>query len=444
MMIAHDSIEVEGVSALRGSVVPPGDKSISHRALLLAALAEGSSEIRGLSRGEDVSNTAAAIAALGAEVTPLGRTSSPNASGVDLLVKGGRGKLGEPERPLECGNSGTSMRLLCGMVSSIPGLFLLCGDSSLSKRPMGRVLEPLAAMGARVDGRQGGQLPPLAVRGGDLQGRHHRLAVASAQVKGALLLAGLSARGTTVVEEPGRSRAHTEEMLALAGVEVQTEDRGAARVISVRSAALSPFDIHVAADPSQAAFWVVAALVVPQSEITVKGVYPRSERTGFLAVLRRMGAQIETVEVDDQRMDITARHSELCATDITEEEVPGLIDEVPILAVAASFAKGTSHFAGGPELRVKESDRVATTVGMLSAFGVGAKGEAWGIQIEGNAGAGLHAGSVDSHGDHRIAMAAAVAAAATKGTSRISGWRSVATSYPGFEDDFVSLGGRAG
>ncbi|MBV6507148.1 MAG: 3-phosphoshikimate 1-carboxyvinyltransferase [Acidimicrobiales bacterium] len=410
---------MEGPASLRGRIRVPGDKSISHRALLLAALAEGNSTIRGLSRGEDVLHTSAAVASLGALVNH--RT--------DEVTEVTGGLLREATQVIDVGNSGTGIRLLAGMVAALPFLTVLEGDSSLAGRPMGRVVRPLRQMGARIDGREDGEFPPLVVRGGGLHGIEYELPVPSAQVKGAILLAGLGADGPTVVHEPLPTRAHTEEMLARCGVEVSCDD------LSVRlvPGPVSPFEMEVPGDPSQGAFWIVAACITPGSDVIVENLYTGPARVGYLDVLTRMGADLE---IDRDSGDVRARSSDLRGTVVEPAEIPGLVDEIPALAVAAAVASGETRFAGVGELRVKESDRLEAIRTELGALGarVEAGGESLVVQ-----GGRLRPASVRSHGDHRIAMAAVVAGLAADGVSVIEGWDCVATSYPGFEQDLEEL-----
>jgi 3-phosphoshikimate 1-carboxyvinyltransferase len=413
-------MRVAGSRPLRGRIRVPGDKSISHRALLLAALADGTSIIRGLSGGRDVACTRAAMVAMGAEVDG------------DRLT-GGPSRLHEPEHVVDVGNSGTGIRLLAGWASARPWLTVLQGDESIARRPMGRVAEPLRQMGALIDGRDEGKFPPLVVRGGALRGIEHHLAVASGQVKGAILLAGLAAEGVTIVHERVPVRAHTEELLALAGADVEWRDDGPYREVRLRPSALSPFELDVPGDPSAAAFWVVAACVTPGSDVTVEHVYTGRARASFLDVLERMGADVTLERVDDTTAHIRARYGPLRATEVGGDEVAGLIDEIPVLSVAAAVADGVTTFADAEELRVKESDRVATTVGMLDAMGVRAEGRADGLVVAG--GQRIQPGAVDAHYDHRIAMSAAIAANLAEGETVIEGWEAVATSYPGFEEE---------
>lgn len=415
-------LTVAGPVPLQGRVRVPGDKSISHRALLLAALADGTSTITGLSAGEDVAHTRAAVAALGADVVVTGDGA--------LAVTGGT--LRPPEGVVDVGNSGTGLRLLMGVCAGLDGTTRFDGDASIRRRPMDRVAVPLRQMGATVTGEGDTCRAPLAVAGGALHGIEYTLPVASAQVKGAVLLAGLAAAGETVVHEGLVTRAHTEEMLAAFGADIAVDAE--ARSVRVRPGRLMATDVTVPGDPSQAAFWLVAASIVPGSDVTVEGIYLGPARNGFLAVLERMGADLE---VDDATGDVRARHAPLRGTDVAPEEIPGLVDEVPVLAVAAAHAEGPTRFLGAGELRVKESDRIATVASELGALGARVEPLPDSLVVVG--GGPLHAGEVDAHGDHRIAMAGAVAALAADGTTAIDGWEVVATSYPGFERDLESL-----
>jgi 3-phosphoshikimate 1-carboxyvinyltransferase len=396
----------------------PGDKSISHRVLLLAALAEGRSTIRGLSDGADVVGTRRAVEALGAATAEAAGT---------VVVDGGA--LGQPDDPIDVGNSGTTIRLLAGLCAAFPFVTVLVGDESIARRPMDRVAVPLREMGARVDGREGGRYPPLTIRGGGLQGITYRPPEPSAQVKGAVLLAGLGAEGETVVEEAVPTRAHTEELLARFGADVEV-GHGWVRVRRSRPA---PFDYAVPGDPSQAAFWIVAACLVPGSDLVVEDLYLGAARAGFLDVLRRMGADIDVEEGSDTGTGtVRVRAASLVGTTVDGTEIVGL-DEVPALAVAAAGATGTTRFLDVGELRVKESDRLATVSEAVNAVGALALVDGDALVVEGG---GLRGGRVHSHGDHRIAMAAAVAGLASTGDPvTVDGWEAVATSYPGFEAD---------
>lgn len=411
---------VEGGRPLKGRITVPGDKSISHRALILAAMAEGTSVVHGLSDGDDVARTRAAIVAMGA--------------GVDgEKITGGRSRLHEPDDVLGMGNSGTGIRLLAGLCAGLPWMTVLTGDASIRRRPMLRVLSPLNEMGARLHSRKG-DLAPLVILPSHLHGIDVGTPVASAQVKSAILLAGLSAEGETRVRQAVATRPHTEELLALAGGDIEVTSGG--RDVRLRPGPLAPFELDVPGDPSQAAFWLVAACLVPGSEVVVDDVYLGPTRSAFVDVLVRMGADIEQTGPAQVR----ARYSpDLHGADVGGDEVAGLIDEIPVLAVAAALAAGDTVFRDAGELRVKESDRIATTTAALAAMGARYELTNDGFVVTGpNV---LHGALTASHGDHRIAMALAVAGLAAQGTTRIDGWDAVATSYPGFEADLERLCG---
>lgn len=418
---------VTGPSALRGELRVPGDKSISHRALLFSALAQGTTTITGLSGGEDVAATRRALETLG---VPVG--GGPEA----WVVEGGH--LREADDVLDHGNSGTGIRLMAGLVAGRESYTVLTGDPFLRSRPMDRILGPLREMGARCDGRGGGRYAPLTVRGGGLTAIEYRSPVASAQVKSAVLLAGLSAPGTTTVVEPTATRRHTEEMIEAFDGPVTVEGTR----VSVRGPATltSPGRVVVPGDPSQAAFWIVAGAVLPDSDLTVRDVYLGPGRAGFLPVLERMGARIEVDRTDATHGTVRARPARLHGVEITPDEVPDVIDEIPALAVAAAFAEGTTTVSGAGELRVKESDRIRTCVAMLQAFGVGVRETEDGFVVEGSPG-GFAAGprTVESAFDHRICMASAILALGADGPTAIRGWSSVATSYPGFSEQLETL-----
>jgi 3-phosphoshikimate 1-carboxyvinyltransferase len=426
-----DELVLSGPRPVRGRLRVPGDKGMSHRALLFAAMAEGRSRVTGLARGEDVGRTRAALAQLAVATSDDQGAVVVDGRGTDAFV--------EPGAVLDCGNSGTSIRLLTGLLAGRPFLSVLTGDESLVERPMARVLEPLGAMGAHLDGRDGGTKPPIVVRGGDLVGCVHQLAVASAQVKTALILAGLQATGTTEVVEPAASRDHTERMLAALGAPIT---RVGDRAMRVTAGAPSPFEFTVPGDPSSAAFWVVAASIAPGSELVIEGVALNPSRIAFVDVLLRMGAAIEIVDTGEQLGEpvgeLRVTSAPLHGTTVEGAEIPGVIDEIPVLAVAAACAEGITEFREAAELRVKESDRIATVTEMLTRLGVGVESGADHLVVRGGR---LQPGEIDSHGDHRIAMAGAIAATAIAGETRVRGWRSVATSYPEFTTDLASLAG---
>jgi 3-phosphoshikimate 1-carboxyvinyltransferase len=412
------TLDVTGGRPLRGTIRVPGDKSISHRALLLAALADGTSRITGLSDGADVRGTAAAVEAMGAVID-------------GDRVTGGR--LHEPGHVIDVGNSGTTIRLLAGYCAAFPWRTVLDGDASIAARPMDRVAEPLRAMGARIDGREGGAFAPLVIRGGDLHGIDYTPPMASAQVKSAVLLAGLAAEGDTVIHEPVRTRAHTEEMLAAAGVDVVVTDDG--HTIRVRRSTPKPVDVAVSGDPSQAAFWAVAGLIVPGSDLIVDDIYIGPARTGFVDVLARMGGAIEVEPTGPHSARLHMRASALRGTTIDGDEIPS-VDEVPALAVAAAVAEGETVIRNAAELKLKESDRIQTVVEGLRRLGADVEPTPDGIVIAG--GARLTGATVDSHGDHRIAMAMAVAGLVADGVTRIERWDAVDTSYPRFAEELES------
>ncbi|MED5599991.1 MAG: 3-phosphoshikimate 1-carboxyvinyltransferase [Actinomycetota bacterium] len=410
---------------LVGRIRVPGDKSISHRVLMLAALADGTSTVRGLSDGGDVACTRRIIEALGADVVDAGDGT--------ISIRGGR--LEAVDHPLDVGNSGTGIRLLAGLLAGQPFRSVLDGDASIRRRPMDRVLDPLRLMGASLRGRDGLSLAPLEIRGGGLRGIEYRLPVASAQVKGCVLFAGLSAEGPTTVVEDRSSRAHTEELMTAFGLTLDRGSDGDLTSVTVQPGRPTAFDHDVAGDPSQAAFWAVAASILPGSEVVVGNVYAGPARSGFVDVLSRMGADITH---DPTSGDLTVRHSGLTGTVVTADEVPGLVDEVPILAVAAACADGQTTFEGVGELRVKESDRLATVESELGRMGADVRVDGDTLVVWGSA---LTGAEVDSHHDHRIAMACAVAALVADGPTTIAGWDAVATSYPTFEADLDLLRG---
>ena len=415
-----DTLAVRAGGPLRGELRVPGDKSISHRALLLAALADGESSISGLSDGADVAATAAAVRALGAVV---------ETSGEGVRVRGG--ELREPPGPLDVGNSGTTIRLLAGIAAGCPFTTVLGGDASVNRRPMDRISEPLRLMGADVQGVDGGRRAPLHITGGRLRGISWQPPIASAQVKGAVLLAGLFADGETVVREPVATRAHTEEMLAAFGADV----RVAGGEVAVRASRPAPFDFAVPGDPSAAAFWLVGAALVPGSEVTVHDTYQGQARDGYLRVLRRMGAEVTVTPTGERRVRLACRSGSLRGVTVTASEIPDLIDEIPVLAVAAAAAEGPTRFEGAGELRHKESDRLHSVLRGLAAIGAGAEVDGDTLVVHG--GAQLRGGHIDAAGDHRIAMAFCIGglAAAEGAETVVEGWRSVATSYPGFVED---------
>lgn len=408
---------------LHGELRVPGDKSISHRAVMLSALAQGTSRIRGFLEGEDTRATARIFQQMRVRI----ETPAP----AERVVRGvGLHGLRVSDGPLDCGNSGTAMRLLCGVLAGQAFDSRLIGDASLSKRPMRRVTEPLARMGAAIETGPTGT-PPLLVRGGrTLHGINLLPAVASAQVKSAVLLAGLYAHGETVVEEPHPTRDCTERTLAAFGWPI---DFGSGRAALRGGHALHAIDIDVPADFSSAAFFIVAASIVPGSELALRNVGVNPRRTGLLHALRAMGADISEENRRDAGgepvADLVVRHAALHGIDVPAAHVVDMIDEFPALFVAAACAEGTTTIRGAGELRVKESDRIAVMAAGLRILGARIEETPDGAVIEGGA---LHRGAVDSHGDHRVAMAFAVAAAVADGAITIRDCANVATSFPGF------------
>ncbi|MFL5251876.1 MAG: 3-phosphoshikimate 1-carboxyvinyltransferase, partial [Rhodopila sp.] len=391
---------------LRGRIAVPGDKSISHRALMFGALAIGETRITGLLTGEDVLRTAAAMRALGAEVTH-------DPDGTWRVAGRGIGGLTEPADVLDMGNSGTAARLLCGILASHPLFAVMTGDASLRRRPMRRVIDPLSATGARFACREGGRLP-LAIEGArDAMPLEYRVPVPSAQVKSAVLLAGLNAPGVTRVEEPEATRDHSENMLRHFGAKVHVEVAGAGRIIELQGQPeLKAADVAVPGDPSSAAFPLVAALLVPGSRVMIAGVGLNPLRTGLFTCLQEMGATItilnQRTEGGEPVCDLDVTAGALRAVDVPPERAPSMIDEYPVLAVAAACAAGTSRLRGLKELRVKESDRLAATVALLSVNGVQVEIEGDDMIIHGTGAPPPGGGTVVTHMDHRIAMSAAV------------------------------------
>ncbi len=424
---APSELTVIGGRPLLGRVRVPGCKGISHRALIFAAIANGRSTLRGLANGADVASTVTCLEALGVKI---------RAEGDGAVVRGlGFEGLREPTGVLECGNSGTTMRMVAGLVAGRDFLSVLVGDESLSARPMRRVLDPLAAAGARVDGRDGGALAPIVVRGGDLRGFRHELATASGQVKTALVLAGLQADGITEITEPAPSRDHTERMLTALGAPIE---RVGPSHLRVRAGEPTPFELTIPGDPSSAAFFIVAACIVPESDLVVESVSLNPARIAYVDVLRRMGAQIEItqtgVEVGEPVGEVHVVANRLIATDIAGDE--SIIDELPVLAIAAAFADGTTTIYDAAELAVKESNRIGTVEQELTQLGIGVEARPDGLVIHGGAPKGA---SLKSHGDHRIAMAGAVAGLAASGETTVRGFGVTAISYPGFAADLEAI-----
>ncbi len=443
-MSADTAIATRPLSAhtsgpLKGRVRVPGDKSISHRALMLGALASGVTRLKGLLEAEDVINTAKALTALGA---PIEKT------GAEWHVKGrGVGGLRQPEGPLDFGNSGTGTRLMLGIIAGHDMTVTLAGDASLSRRPMGRVLAPLQKMGLEIEG--GRDRLPLVARGSaNLVPIEYELPVPSAQVKSAVLFAGLHAAGETSVIETEATRDHTERMLRHFGAELSvTPDGGKTRITVKGDAELKGCDVIVPADPSSAAFLAAAATLVPGSDVTIEGVLINPTRIGFYEVLREMGADVSFIDERDEGgepvADIRVRHAPLKGVSVAAHRAPSMIDEYPILAVVASFAEGETRMDGLAELKVKESDRLAATVAGLTANGVAAIAEGDMLIVKG-AGAVRGGGTVATHLDHRIAMAFLTMGLASRQPVTVDDTSMVATSFPEFLSLMQGIGARFG
>lgn len=425
-------------NGLRGTLRVPGDKSVSHRAILLGAVNDGPVTVTGFLRSADTLATVTAARALGVEVQEH----------ADRLVVQGCGweGLSEPDDVVDVANSGTLIRLLPGLVASCPFLCVLTGDASIRRRPMARVVEPLAAMGASVSGRRAGTLPPLAIRGGHLRGITHHMPVASAQVKSCLLLAGLRAAGETVVVEPSASRDHTELLIRYMGGRVEREgpQDGPGRVRVWPSIGLHMDALSVPGDFSSAAFFLVAALLTADSEVSIENAGLNPSRTGLLAVLRRMGANLHVEPAEtpgpEPEGSITARSSSLTATDVGASEVAGLIDELPLFLLAAAKAEGTSCLRGAAELRAKESDRLSAMTAILRALGVRVNEHLDGMDVVGDP-SGWTGGAILAQADHRMAMVGAIAGAASREGVRVDDVDCVSVSYPGFTEALAVLGG---
>ncbi len=432
---AADRMTVSPPALLRGTVEVPGDKSITHRALLFNAIAVGDAVIDGFLDAADTRSTLEAIRALGADIEELG--------GGGRLVVHGRGRAGlvEAADVLDCGNSGTTIRLLSGLLAGFPFLSVLTGDGSLRRRPMGRVVSPLRALGARITARADGTLPPVVIEGGPLAGGQRiETPVASAQVKSALLLAGLAAAGPTTVVEPSRSRDHTERMLGAMGAGVRTE--GTAVTLTPPVGDLAAVDVRVPGDISTAAAWIVAATLHPDADLVLAGVGLNPTRAGILDVLRAMGADIEELDPRDVGgepvADLRVRSAALRGVRIDGDVVPRAIDELPLLALAGALAEGDTVIADAAELRVKESDRVATTAATLRALGAEVEERDDGLAVAG--GARLRGAAVEAAGDHRLAMLGAVAGLLADGETMVAGAGAVSISYPDFWADLARVG----
>ena len=428
-----------GSAPLRGTIRVPGDKSLSHRAVLFSAMAQGTTQVSGVLDSADVRSTIGAVRTLGAHVE---LAEQPDRSLAGVVRGWGASCPAAWEPVVDCGNSGTTARLLMGVLASWPIKVTLTGDESLSRRPMRRVTDPLTEMGAHFETAEGGTLPITVEGCARLTALDYRSPVASAQVKSAILLAGLHANGVTRVTEPALSRDHTERLLPAYGVRIETDIEHCAAAVEGPVSLDAAGKIAVPRDPSSAAFLTAAALLVPGSKVVLPGVSLNETRTGFLRVLERMGASVEVVpwpETGTERVgEIVAKYSpELRATTVTASEIPAMVDEIPILALVAARASGETRFEGVGELRVKESDRLAAIVEGLTALGADARADGDTLIVTGPA--TLGGARLDSLGDHRLAMTWAVAGLVASEPVAVDGFDAVAVSYPGFAADLGQL-----
>ncbi|HNV31789.1 MAG TPA: 3-phosphoshikimate 1-carboxyvinyltransferase [Nitrospira sp.] len=423
---------------LKGTIAVPGDKSVTHRAIILTALAEGLSQVTDYCRGEDCLNTMRAFQSLGVRIeeTP------------ERLTVHGKGMWGltEPFGPIDCGNSGTGIRLMAGLLAGQDFFTVLTGDESIRRRPMGRVVKPLRAMGATIAGRKGGELAPLAITGTRLKGMSYESPVASAQIKSSLLFASLYADGLTTISEPRLSRDHTERMFAYFGIPFH-RDGCTVRIEGRPSIRWSGKTVVVPGDLSAAAFFIVGASIVPDSDVTVLSVGMNPTRTGLLDILRQMGAHIEVLnpreEAGEPVADLRVRSMPLRGVQIGPEQIPQTIDEFPILCVAAAVADGETVITGAEELRVKESDRIATMAAELRAMGARIEERPDGMVIQGlgrkGANGALTGATCASHGDHRVAMSVAIGALTAAQPTQIQGTVCIETSFPNFDRKLLEL-----
>ncbi|MEH7236575.1 3-phosphoshikimate 1-carboxyvinyltransferase [Bacillus sp. JJ1562] len=420
-----DSLKLRtNIAGLNGSIDIPGDKSISHRSIMLGAIAQGKTLVDNFLLGDDCLSTISCFEKLGVKITQDKDHIEIEGAGFD--------GLSEPIEVLDTGNSGTTTRLMVGLLSGVPIHTCIIGDESIAKRPMKRVTEPLRQMGAKIDGREDGNFTPLAIRGGSLHGIEYVSPVASAQVKSSILLAGLNANGTTTVTEPHKSRDHTERMLRAFGCEVE-EDGLTVKLKGGQK--LRGTNIQVPGDISSAAFFLVAGAIVPNSRITLKNVGMNPTRTGIIDVLVQMGARLqienERIKNNEPIADLTIRTSELKGIEIGGDIIPRLIDEIPVIALLASQAQGKTVIKDAAELKVKETNRIDTVVGELSILGAEIEPSDDGMIIYGGK-KQLTGGKVHSHGDHRIGMMLAIAACIANGEVSLSDSESISVSYPSF------------
>lgn len=424
-------------SRIEGTIVPPGDKSISLRALLLNSISTGTAHVSNLCVGDDRRSILRCLRGLGVRIRRhSGCAITDVEECFEVQGKGPQG-LREPLSVLNAGNSGTAMRLVSGLLAAQPFFSVISGDRSLRSRPMSRIVEPLTRMGAQIFGRGENSLAPLAFRGGSLKGIQYALPVASAQVKSSLLIAGLYAEGQTAILQPAASRDHTERMLRSMGADVEVQGLR----VAIHRSELSPVDITVPGDISAAAFWIIAACCHPNARVRIQRVGINPTRAGVLDVLRSMGARVRAENVSEEGgepvADLVAESSDLAATEVRGDIIPRVIDELPVLALAACFARGTTVISDAAELRVKESDRISATAKVLSSLGASIEELPDGMIIRGVG--HLTGGACRSYGDHRIAMLLAVAGLLARGETTIDGAEAANVSYPGFWDDLRTL-----
>lgn len=413
-----------GMKSLKGEIIIPGDKSISHRSVMFGAISRGKTTISNFLPGEDCLSTIACFRTLGVDI---------NMDDPDKVVINGKGFEGlkEPEEILDVGNSGTTIRLMMGILSGRPFFSVIKGDASIGKRPMTRVTKPLSQMGAIIDGREKGEFTPLAIRGGNLKGIEYTLPVASAQVKSSILFAGLQAEGVTTIYEPSKTRDHTERMIRQFGGEVTSDGL----VVSVKGGQnLHGTDVYVPGDISSAAFFLVAGAVLPDSELILKNVGLNPTRTGIIDVMKEMGADMEIINQRGDEFepigDIIIRTSSLKSTEIEGDMIPRLIDEIPVIALLATQAEGTTVIRDAEELKVKETNRIDTVVNELRKLGANIEATDDGMIIRGRT--SLTGGTVSSHGDHRIGMMLAIAALLAKEPVYLENPDAISISYPEF------------
>lgn len=435
------NITIQSPSRLRGEVVSPGDKSVSHRAAMFNAIGNGSAKVTNFSPGDDCRSTVEILRFLGVEIERW-LPEKPK-MGDSLVVRGnGMNGLSEPKDVLDAGNSGTTMRLMAGILAGRSFNCTMTGDDSLRSRPMGRIIKPLSMMGAEIEGRENNTLAPLEFKGGDLNGIEYDLPVASGQLKSAILLAGIRADGVTQIHQPEQSRDHTERMLSAMGADIEEDGLS----ISVSSSELECMDVEVPGDVSSAAFWIVAGLIHPDSELLVRNVGINPTRAGVLTALGDMGADIELIDertiAGEPVADVLAKSSSLHGTELAGGIIPLMIDEIPVVAVAAAMAEGETVIRDAAELRVKETDRISATVAWLQGAGIECEALEDGMVIQGSGHIG--GGAFNSMDDHRIAMSIGIGALVADDPITVLDAGSASISYPEFWDEINALGGLVG